>query len=107
MAGEVKHLKESEFDEFVKSESKVLVDFYADWCGPCQVLGPVVEETAKELKDKVVFAKVNVDDNQELAQRFQVMSIPTILYFKDGQQAHRTNGAMSKEDLIKEIEENL
>tara|TARA_Y100000310_G_scaffold276984_1_gene294525 strand:+ start:937 stop:1260 length:324 start_codon:yes stop_codon:yes gene_type:complete len=107
MAGEVKHLKGSEFDEFIKSDSKVVVDFYADWCGPCQVLGPVVEETAKELKDKVVFAKVNVDDNQELAQRFQVMSIPTIIYFKDSQQAHRTNGAMGKEDLIKEIEENL
>ena len=107
MAGEVKNLKESEFDDFVKSESKVVVDFYADWCGPCKVLGPVVEEVAKELKDTVIFAKVDVDDNQELAQRFQIMSIPTIIYFKDGQQVHRTNGARSKEDLVKEVKENL
>ncbi|MAE49958.1 thioredoxin [Candidatus Pacearchaeota archaeon] len=102
----VEELTSEKFDDFVK-ENRVVVDFFADWCGPCQQLGPVVEEVSKEVKDKVKIGKVNVETEQGLAQRFQVMSIPTLLFFKDGEQVHRTQGAISKEDLLDSIDEHL
>ena len=102
----VEELTSDKFDAFVK-ENRVVVDFFADWCGPCQQLLPIVTEVADEVKDKVKIGKVNVDGEQELAQRFQVMSIPTLLFFKDGEQVHRVQGAMSKEDLLGAIKEHL
>ncbi|MBS3088576.1 thioredoxin [Candidatus Pacearchaeota archaeon] len=104
MAG-VKNLDSKTFDKFIKSETRVVIDFWAEWCGPCQMFGPIFDEVGNEMKDKVVFGKVNVDDGVELAQRFQVMSVPTILFFKDGQQVDRVGGGMSKSELIKKIKE--
>jgi thioredoxin 1 len=101
---EIKDMKE--FDGFIK-DSTVVVDFYADWCGPCKVLGPIIEETAGEYDGTVKFVKVNVDSNQELAQRFQVMSIPTVLFFKNGEQVERFSGALSKDELKTKVDESF
>lgn len=91
--------------EVEKSKQLVLVDFWAAWCGPCQMLGPIIEELAEELKDKeVTIGKVDVDANPKTAEKFQVMSIPTLIFFKDGKNVHQLMGVQSKEDLIKEID---
>lgn len=90
--------------EVLKNTKPVLVDFWAPWCGPCQMLGPIVEEVAKEVADKAVVAKLNVDDNQELAQKYGVSSIPTIIFFKNGEEADRFVGVRGKDELIKKLE---
>ena len=87
-----------EFDNLLKENEKVLVDFYADWCGPCKMMAPVVEELAEEKLD-VTFAKVNVDNLGEVAQRYGIMSIPTLILFKDGEVASQTVGFQPKEAL--------
>jgi len=96
---DVKDLSSKNFDKFVKSETRVVVDFWAEWCGPCQQFAPIFKKAADEMKDKAGFGKVNIDDNSDLAQRFQVMSIPTILFFKDGKQVDRINGGISVEGI--------
>lgn len=88
----------SEFDDAIKS-GKVLVDFYADWCGPCKMLGPVLEEIDKEMDD-VEIIKVNVDEENELAARFGVMSIPTTLLFKNGEQVAANTGYLPKPQMV-------
>lgn len=87
-----------EFDAILKDNVGVFVDFYADWCGPCKMVAPVVEELASENTD-VKFIKVNVDDSPELAERYQVMSIPTLIAFKNGTPASQTMGFQAKESL--------
>ena len=86
--------------EVLKSDIPVLVDFWASWCGPCRMLSPIVEEIEKEYAGKVKVGKVNVDEEIELAQRFQVASIPTILIFKNGQLAETSIGYRPKEDIV-------
>lgn len=99
-----KELKGSEFKEKVEGSKKpVLVDFYAAWCGPCQIMAPVVEELAKEIGDKAEIYKVDVDKEGDLANQFQVMSIPTIIIFKDGKPAEQLMGVQSKEKLKKAL----
>ena len=92
--------------EVLKSEIPVLVDFFADWCGPCQAMGPVVEELyEKEGREgKVKIGKVNVDENQALAEIYGVMSIPTIIAFKNGQEIGRKIGLVGKEELVKLVQ---
>ena len=92
------------FDEIISSNAKVLVDFYADWCGPCKMVGPLVAQIADE-HDDVAVVKVNVDDEMELAEKFGVASIPTIILFKDGKEAKKNIGAMSKTQLEEFISE--
>ncbi|MBU0907768.1 MAG: thioredoxin [Nanoarchaeota archaeon] len=104
MAGKVKELTSNTFDGFVK-EDKVVIDFWAPWCGPCKMMGPIFEEAASDMKDKVKFGKVNVDEGSDLAQRFGVMSIPTIMFFRDGRPVDKVVGVLPKEDLIKKIKE--
>ena len=100
----VKVLTEENFEAEVMGEGKAaLVDFYADWCGPCKMMAPVVEELSEEYKEKAVFGKVNVDENPSLAQKYGVMSIPTFVVLKDGQVAGKAMGAIDK----KELEEKL
>lgn len=90
-------------DEVLKSEKSVLVDFWAPWCGPCQVMGPIVDELATELGDKAKIGKLNVDENSEIAQKFSVMSIPTIIIFKGGKAMKQLVGVQSKETLKEEL----
>ena len=86
--------------EVVKSDLPVLVDFWATWCGPCQMMGPVVEQLSDELAGKVKFCKVNVDENPELAEKFDVMSIPNFKFFKNGEVVGETLGAVGKDGLL-------
>lgn len=97
------HLSKENFEaEVMQSDKPVLIDFWASWCGPCQMLGPVLEEIAMEVED-VKFAKVNVDENQELAQEYKVMSIPMLALVKNGEVVSKTVGAQPKEDILKFI----
>lgn len=97
----MKNLKTmSEFETVVSSNPRVIVDFYADWCGPCKMLGPVFEEVANELTD-TVFVKVNVDENPEVTQKFGVTTIPTLISFKDGEKFEQSVGFMPKPNLVK------
>ncbi|MGH9024412.1 MAG: thioredoxin [Acidimicrobiia bacterium] len=92
------------FDETIKSSDKpVLVDFWAEWCGPCKLVAPVLEDLSREHGDRLAVAKLNVDDNPDVARRFQVMSIPTLMLFEDGELTKRIVGARSKSQLIKEL----
>lgn len=84
----------------------VLVDFWATWCGPCLTQGPIVDELAEEIGDKAVIAKLDVDDNQDIAGEYGVMSIPTILVFKDGEVVEQLVGVHQKEDLMKVLEKH-
>ena len=95
--------KEEEFDELVKS-GKVVVDFFANWCGPCRMLSPILEEVKDELKDKVEIYKVNVDDEEILARQFGVMSIPCLFFFKNGEMVEKQVGLVNKDVLVSKIE---
>ena len=88
--------------EVVEHKGKVFVDFYADWCGPCKVTSPLVEELSNEIKD-MKFVKVDVDANPQIAQQYSIFSIPTFLIFKDGQLANQFVGAMGKEGFLEQI----
>jgi thioredoxin 1 len=87
----ISHLDESNFDNGV-AKGVTLVDFYADWCGPCRMLTPVLEQLAKEMHGKIKVTKVDIDSNQQIASRFQVMSVPTMILFKDGKEVNRLIG---------------
>ena len=101
-------LTASGFDADVVASSKpVLVDFWAEWCGPCRALSPIVEEIGNEMADKLVVYKCNVDEEGDLAQRFSIMSIPTLILFKNGQVVHKMIGSMPKARLVSEIEAHL
>lgn len=96
---------EDNFDEVVmKSDKPVLLDFYADWCGPCKMMGPVVEQISKEYADKYVVGKVNVDEQPALALKYQVMSIPMLVAMNLGMFAGKTIGAVSREEVLALLE---
>jgi thioredoxin 1 len=108
MSDHVTELSDTTFDEEIAGASEpVLVDFWAEWCGPCKMVAPVLDEIADEHAGKLRIAKLNVDDNPAIAQRFGVMSIPTMIVFKDGQPAKRMVGAKGKGQLLQELNEYL
>ena len=97
--------KDTFVSQVLNSKGLVLVDFWAPWCGPCKMVGPIVDSIAQEFEGKAVVGKVNVDDEQELAVKFGVMSIPTILVFKNGQEVKRVVGLQSKQALAHMLEQ--
>ena len=100
-------ISDQEFNEIVKNGHKlVVVDFFAEWCMPCLMLSPVIEELAEEMKE-VKFVKINVDDNKELAGKYQVSSIPCLILFKDGKEVERLIGNQTQEEIENKINENL
>ena len=102
---DVKTLTDATFDDEVsKSATPVIVDFWAPWCGPCRMVGPVIDQIAEEHADKVSIGKLNVDENPGTAGKYGIMSIPTIILFKDGQPAKKVIGARSKADFEREFE---
>ena len=99
-----KVIYDNNIDEVLASPQPVLIDFWATWCGPCRMLGPTVDEIASEYEGKVVVAKCNVYDCEDVAVRFGIRNIPTLLYFKDGQLVDRSAGLVSKQDIVARLE---
>jgi thioredoxin 1 len=108
MSEHVTTLTDTTFDEEIAGAAEpVLVDFWAEWCGPCKTVAPILDEIANENAGKIRIAKLNVDENPGIAQRFGVMSIPTLIVFRDGQPAKRMVGAKGKGQLLQELSEFL
>jgi thioredoxin 1 len=94
----------SSFKELISSETMVLVDFHADWCGPCKMMAPILKQVKEELKDTVKIIKIDVDKNQPLAAAYQVRGVPTLLLFKNGKQLWRQSGVVQKNEIVQKIQ---
>jgi thioredoxin 1 len=94
-------------DTIAAADKPILVDFWAEWCGPCKRIAPILDEVAVENGEKLTVAKVNVDENPDIARQFDIMSIPTLIVFKDGQVAHRFQGASGKAGLLEQLSDFL
>lgn len=99
----VQIINKDNFEEIISGGKPVLVDFYADWCGPCRMLSPIVEEIASE-RDDIIVGKVNVDREEDLARRFNIYSIPSLIVFKDGEAVKQANGARPKASILSLID---
>lgn len=93
------------FNQIIQSETPVLIDFFATWCGPCQMLAPILKQVKDSLGSKVSIIKIDVDKNQQIASQYQVRGVPTLILFQNGKQLWRQSGVLSKEDLIQIISE--
>ncbi|MBU1863531.1 MAG: thioredoxin [Candidatus Omnitrophica bacterium] len=103
MSGNIIEATEKDFTQLVDTTLPIVIDFWAEWCSPCKRLTPVIEELAAEMDGQVKFIKINVDNNQEIASQYQVMSIPTLIFLKNGQEVDRMVGAAGKDSLVKKI----
>ena len=97
-------ITDSNFEEIINSDKPVLVDFWAEWCGPCKMIGPIVEEIGNEMANDLKVGKLNVDHNRSTPMKYGVMSIPTLLYFKEGQLVNKTIGAYPKPALEEQLD---
>ena len=95
------------FHDIINSETPVLVDFFATWCGPCQMLAPILKEVKDSLQDQISIIKIDVDKNEQLAAQYQVRGVPTMMLFKKGKQLWRQSGVISKEQIIQIIQEKV
>jgi len=108
MSENISHVTDATFDaDVLKSDTPVLVDFWAEWCGPCKMIAPVLEEVAKSHAGKVKIAKVDVDDNREIAAKYGIRGIPTLMIFKNGELAAQKVGALSKAQLTAFVDSNV
>jgi thioredoxin 1 len=108
MTENVIEVSDQDFEtQVLQSDVPVLVDFWAEWCVPCHMVSPVVEEIARDYADRMTAAKLNVDDNPQTARKFGVMSIPTLIVFKDGQEKARVVGARAKDAILREIDPHI
>ena len=105
--GKTLEITDSNFNDVISKNKTVLVDFWAEWCGPCRMIGPIIEELANEYKGKAIIGKLDIDSNQESSVKYGVRSIPTILTFKDGEIVDRQVGAVPKETLTNVIDSQL
>lgn len=96
----------SNFNSIIKSKTPVLIDFYADWCGPCKMLAPILKEVKSELKDNIKIIKIDVDKNQNLAAQYQVRGVPTMILFKDEKPVWQQSGVLQKQDIINIINQH-
>lgn len=94
----------SSFKKLISSETPVLIDFFADWCGPCKMLAPILKDVKEELGDAIKIVKIDVDKNQSIAAKYQVRGVPTMLLFKNGKQVWRQSGVLQKNDIVKIIQ---
>lgn len=100
-------ITDANFNEYLSSDKPMVLDFWAEWCGPCRMVSPIIDELAEEYKDRVNIGKVDVDSNDEVVGQFGIRNIPTILFFKDGKMVDKMVGATSKEKFIEKIESLL
>jgi len=107
MSNEPFHVTDANFEETIKKNKLVFVDFWANWCGPCRALAPTVVELAKEYSEKLVVGKLDVDENPATAERFQVFSIPTMIIFKNGSEAERLVGLCPKNKITETLKKHL
>jgi thioredoxin len=108
MSDNVMHVSDEDFDsEVLSSDRAVLVDFWAEWCSPCHAVSPIVEEIARDFADRLKATKLNVDDNPQTTLKYRVMSIPTLIVFKDGQEKARVVGARGRDAIMREIEPHI
>jgi len=108
MAEGILHLKDDDFDKaIIQAKGVALVDFWATWCMPCKIIAPIVEAVAKEYGGKIKVAKVEVDEAGEVSSRFNVMNIPTLIFFKDGKETERLIGVTTKEDIARRLDNLL
>lgn len=96
----------SSFNDIVDSQTPVLVDFYADWCGPCKMLAPILKQVKDEMGDALKIVKIDVDKNQAIASKYQVRGVPTILLFKNGKQVWRQSGVLQKNEIVRIVKSN-
>ena len=99
MAENITELNGDNFDDFIK-EGNCIIDFGAEWCGPCRMIAPNFEEAANELKGKVKFGRVDVDEGKEIAEKFRIMAVPTLIFFKNNKNVERISGLMGKEEIV-------
>jgi thioredoxin 1 len=105
--GKAIEITDSNFDEVLKSDKPVLIDFWAEWCGPCKIIGPVIEELATDYEGKAIIGKMNVDSNDVIPTKFGIRSIPTLLVIKNGEVVEKQVGVTSKSNLAQKIEAHL
>lgn len=100
-------ITDTNLEEVLQTDKLVVIDFYADWCGPCKTIGPIINEVSKEYKDKVVIGKVDVDNNDDAATKYSIRNIPTILFIKNGEIVDKVVGVISKKPLVDKINQFL